>query len=332
MHLLFRELILRWMLFILLRSESDHGRLYKDTETPYLFPTRHRCSTFISTISLSVYKMLASNWFLCYTLFMEQPRSKNGRFSAKQNPAVSHLIIPDTQCQPGVDLSHLYWAGRYAADKKPDVIIHLGDNWDMSSLSSYESKGSKYFEGRRYNDDIAAGNQGLLLFEKGLDGFKPKRKILLRGNHEYRIIKAINADPKLEGLIGYHNFNDVELGWEVVDFLVPIEVDGITYSHYFQSPGNGRPYSGQIDTILKNVGFSFVAGHQQGLKISRRELTNGKVHTGIIAGSFYLHNENYRGPQATNEWRGILVLHEVRDGNYDLMTVSLDFLRRKYGS
>ena len=263
---------------------------------------------------------------------MEQPRTKSGRFTAKPEPPISHLIIPDTQCKPGVDLEHLYWAGRYAADKKPDAIIHLGDHWDMESLSSYESRGSKFFEGKRYNNDITAGNKGLQRFEDGLMGFEPKRKILLRGNHEYRIIRAVNEDPKLEGLIGYHNFNDTELKWEVVDFLVPIEVDGVTYSHYFQSPGNGRPYSGQIETILKNIGFSFIAGHQQGLKISRRELTNGKVHTGIIAGSFYQHNEAYRGPQAANEWRGIIRLHEVRDGNYDFTTVSLDFLKRKYGS
>lgn len=266
---------------------------------------------------------------MCYTTFMI--RAKNGRFVTKAKP-ITHMVIPDTQCKPGVNLDHLLWAGRYASDKQPDKIIHLGDHWDMASLSSYEKRGSKYFEGRRYNDDIAVGNLGLEMFKEGLSGYEPLEKILLRGNHEHRIVRAVNEDPKLEGLIGYHHFNDTDLGWKVKDFLVPVDVDGITYSHYFQSPGNGRPYSGQIETILKNIGFSFVAGHQQGLKISRRELTNGKVHTGIIAGSFYQHNEEYRGPQATNEWRGILMLHEVRNGDYDIMAVSLDYLKRKYGS
>ena len=242
------------------------------------------------------------------------------------------MIIPDTQCKPGVPLEHLYWAGLYAAEKKPDVIVHLGDHWDMASLSSYETRGAKYFEGKRVLDDIEVGNHALKLFEDGLGGYQPSDKILLRGNHEHRIVRAVNDDPKLEGLVSYNHFNDKSLGWSPKEFLTPFEIDGVTYSHYFQSPGNGRPYSGQIETILKNIGFSFIAGHQQGLKISRRELTNGKVHTGIIAGSFYQHNEDYRGPQATNEWRGILMLHEVRDGNYDIMTVSLDFLRRKYGS
>lgn len=210
-------------------------------------------------------------------------REKNGRFASTVKPR-THMVIPDTQCKPGVPLEHLYWAGLYAAEKKPDVIVHLGDHWDMASLSSYETRGAKYFEGKRVIDDVTVGNDGLKLFESGLGTYQPLQKIMLRGNHEYRIIRATNDDPKLEGIIGYHQFNDKELGWDVKEFLEPIMVDGVTYSHYFQSPGNGRPYSGQIETILKNVGFSFIAGHQQGLKIARRELTNGTVHTGIIAG------------------------------------------------
>ena len=29
-----------------------------------------------------------------------------------------HLIIPDTQCKPGVPLNHLLWLGDYIADKQ----------------------------------------------------------------------------------------------------------------------------------------------------------------------------------------------------------------------
>ena len=47
-----------------------------------------------------------------------------------------HLIIPDCQVRPGDDLSFLNWIGQYIIDKKPDVIVHLGDFADMPSLSS----------------------------------------------------------------------------------------------------------------------------------------------------------------------------------------------------
>jgi len=245
--------------------------------------------------------------------------------------ATSLLIIPDTQCKPNTDLSYMEWAGRYIADREPDIVVHLGDHWDLPSLSSYEQKGSKFFEGKRYLADVEAGNEGLRLLERGMGGFKPRRKVLLRGNHENRSVRAVEADPKLEGLIGYHLFNDVELGWEVHDFLAPVEIEGVTFSHYFYWPHSGRPYTGTVENILKNVGFSFVAGHQQGLRFARRELANGKVQVGIVAGSYYLEPEVYRGPQATNEWRGLIVCHEVHDGSMDPMFVSMNFLQRRFG-
>ena len=56
---------------------------------------------------------------------------------------MKHMVIPDTQCKPGVPMEHLTWAGQYAVEQKPDVIIHIGDHWDMPSLSSYDKgKGS----------------------------------------------------------------------------------------------------------------------------------------------------------------------------------------------
>lgn len=44
----------------------------------------------------------------------------------------------------------------------------------------------------------------------------------------------------------------------------------------------------------------------------------------------YRHDLEYGTPQGNRHWRGILVKHEVRHGDYSLMEVSLDFLKRKY--
>lgn len=243
----------------------------------------------------------------------------------------THLVIPDTQCKPGANLEFLLWIGRYIADRKPDVVVHLGDHWDMPSLSGYEKAGSKWFEGKRVKEDIDAGNEGMRLLMKGMGNYRPKRMVLLRGNHEDRITRACNDDPRLIGLLGEHQLLDKKLGWEVIPYLKPIEIDGVTYCHYFYNPSNGKPYSGNVETMLRNIGFSFTQGHQQGLRWGRRELPNGRVQLGLVAGSCYLHNEHYRGPQASAEWRGVVVKHEVHNGNYDPMFVSLDYLRRKYG-
>ena len=75
----------------------------------------------------------------------------------------THLIIPDCQVKPGVPIDHLRWAGNYAAEKKPDVIINIGDFADMPSLSSYDV-GKKSFEGRTYQADVEASRNGMALF------------------------------------------------------------------------------------------------------------------------------------------------------------------------
>src|SRR6516164_5145117 len=72
-----------------------------------------------------------------------------------------HLVLPDCQVRPGVSTDHLEWAGRYIVAKQRDVIVQIGDFADLPSLSGYEPKGSRSFEGRRYRDDIKAVRAGM---------------------------------------------------------------------------------------------------------------------------------------------------------------------------
>ena len=86
-----------------------------------------------------------------------------------------------------------------------------------------------------------------------------------------------------------------------------------------------------IDTMLKNAGFSFVQGHSQGLKMGKHYLADGTKRLGIVAGSFYDHDEDYMGRQGNKaHWRGIIQLNEVKDGGADVCEISLDYLKRKY--
>lgn len=250
----------------------------------------------------------------------------------------SHLVIPDTQVKPGVPINHLGWISRYAAERRPDVIIHLGDHYDMPSMSSYD-QGKKSFEGRRYVHDVAAGNLAWDVINEHIDEgiaksrrsrrkvWSPERHYLL-GNHEHRIMRAVDEDARLDGAIGFHDF--VHPGWERHEFLEVVELDGVKYSHYFSNKQSGRPLSGaSIDARIKTIGSSFTHGHQQMLLFGRRE-TYGRAHYGLVAGNCYLHDEDYRGIQANDEWRGVIVKNQIEDGTYDPMFVSLDYLCRKY--
>lgn len=260
---------------------------------------------------------------------------------AKQwQTGVTHLVIPDTQCKPGAPLEHLLWLSDYIVDKQPDVIVHLGDHWDMPSLSMYD-KGTKAAEGRRYGDDIQAGNLGMdLLFHhikeynKGRLKMKEKqykpRLVFCIGNHEERILRHINANALLDDTVGYHHFNLREYGWEVYEFLHVAKVNDIGYVHYYANPNTGKPFSGNMLARLKTIGKSFTMGHQQGKDAAERYLPDGTAQRGLVVGSFYQHMESYKGPQGNHHWRGVIMKHEVDKGNYDLMEVSLDYLRRRY--
>ena len=71
------------------------------------------------------------------------------------------LVIPDCQVKPGIPTEHLEWAGKAIVDYRPDVVVNIGDFADMPSLSTHDKVGSKYFEGKRYKDDIAFAKIGM---------------------------------------------------------------------------------------------------------------------------------------------------------------------------
>jgi hypothetical protein len=245
------------------------------------------------------------------------------------------LVLPDVQAKPGIDFSYLRRIGVYALEKRPDIIVQIGDFADLPSLSSYD-KGKKSFEGRRYKRDVEAAQfamQALLgpIEEHNKSGrkqYKP-RMVLTLGNHEERILRACNEDPKLDGVLSIKDLAYEEYGWEVYDFLQVVVIDGVAFSHYFTTGQMGRPAS-SAQAQLNKKHMSCVAGHQQGLQIATGYRGDGALLTSIIAGSCYEHNEQYLGPQGNNHWRGLVMLHAVKDGCFDLMPVSLDYVNRKY--
>lgn len=250
------------------------------------------------------------------------------------------LVIPDMQVKPGVDTSYIDAIASYILDKQPDVIINLGDMADMPSLSSYD-QGKKAFEGRRYKDDIQSVIDAQIKLFQPLAAYQERqrinkkkvytpRTIILLGNHENRINRAVNNDPKLDGVLSvddlcYQNF------WnEVYPFLDVIEINGIAFSHYFTTGLAGRP-SSTANAQLNKQHQSCIAGHQQGLQIAMSNSAAGKRITSIIAGSCYTHDEEYLGVQGNKHWRGLLMLHNVDQGEFDLVSVPLSYLKKKYG-
>ncbi len=255
-----------------------------------------------------------------------------------ENP-IKILVIPDCQVKEGIPLDHLTWAGEAICDYRPDVIVNLGDFGDMPSLSSHDIKGSKYFEGLRYNKDIEATKEAMKLLLQPLKNLQQKqkqnkekvyrpRKVMLLGNHCNRINRAINNNPMLDGLISTKDFK-YEDDWEVHDFLHPVFINGVGFNHYWPTGPMGRPAS-SAQTIINKLHMSCIAGHQQGKQVAYGKRADGNAICSIITGSYYLHDESYMDQLSNRHWRGLVVLNEVIDGTFDEMFLSIEYLKRRY--
>lgn len=246
-----------------------------------------------------------------------------------------HCIIPDVQAKAGVPLDHLSFAGQYIAEKKPEVIICLGDFADMPSLSSYDV-GKKSFEGRNYIQDIKAAHTAMNILMTPIHNAMKKDKswkprlVLTLGNHEERIERAIENDRKLEGLISTNDLKYEDWGWEVIPFLEVKVIDNVAYSHYFTSGVMGRPVaSAKALTTKKHM--SCIMGHHQSTELDMSSIrADGKPIISMFAGCYYQHDEAYMGPQGNTGHRQIWMLHEVKDGFFYPMAVSLNYLKQKY--
>jgi hypothetical protein len=238
-----------------------------------------------------------------------------------------HIVIPDVQAKAGVNTDHLTWVGNYIAEKRPDTIICIGDFWDMPSLSSHD-KGKLAFEGRRYVNDIRAGQIAMdKLLEPilAISDYKPRRVFCL-GNHEIRISRVIDLNPEFSEKFSLDDLEIKERGWEVHDFLKVVEIDGIEYSHYFTSGVMGRPASSAA-AMLRERQKSCTMGHVQYTDVAMHKKTQ---QIGLFCGTCYTHDEDYLGHQGNVQRRQIVVKHEVEDGRYDPMFVSLKFLEKAY--
>lgn len=253
-----------------------------------------------------------------------------------------HLFIPDTQVEPGVPINHFRALGRFVADKGIDVVVWGGDIRDFPSLSEYENPKAKVAAGRCKLDDVRCGNEALSLYQNELvkAGFEPEETHVVYGNHDCRGPlgrpgRYMAKNPEDAALFASVEHVEDSFGWHQHEFLQPVIVDGVAYCHLFPFNTQGKQTQpamkfGARDaaTQVKSVMGSATAGHQPGLSVAIHQ-TPFTSYRGLIAGSFYQHTHSYNGH--ARYWQGVVVKHQVKDGWYDMMEVSLDFLLRRYG-
>lgn len=249
------------------------------------------------------------------------------------------LVIPDSHAKPGVSNERYEILGDFIVDRKPDVIVNIGDFADMPSLSSYD-KGKRSFEGRRYRDDcdsvIDAQERlfsSLGKFNKGRKKEYRPRKVLTLGNHEYRIERATQDASEFHGFISTEDLQYQEFGWEVYPFKEVVNIEGINFAHYFASGVMDRAISGvNIGRSLINKTLTTsIQGHSHLLSIATDVSADNRRMWGISAGCFFDHLEDFVSERIQlTYWRGVIYLSECQDGDFSLETISLKSLKREY--
>ena len=253
---------------------------------------------------------------------------------------MKHAMIPDTQIFPGSKTEHIIAAGKYLRKHKPDKIIIIGDWWDMPSLSSYDKPGDKGWETKDVQEDLDVGWEAMNKFLSTVrtKTYDPEIHYCV-GNHEDRISRA--ADSAGMRMLGKYLYLDElilsplrKLNVKTHSFLEVVQLNGICYSHYFVNPSSllSNPIGGTIENKLKNLGHSFSMGPQQQKQTGEVYTCTGQRRRGLVCGRFYQDYHSYLGPQKNAQsWSGILMKHEVFQGDYDLMEVSMSYLLKEYG-
>lgn len=251
----------------------------------------------------------------------------------------SILVLPDGHAHYEHSNERAEYIGEYIRDSRPDIVVDLGDVFDMPSLASFD-KGRAAFQGRSYAKDIEAGNEYLDRLWSTVKKSKRKlpRRVFLVGNHEQRIDRAIDQQPELKGVLGYGDLQLDRYYDEVVHYNgnTPgtIEIEGIHFAHYFVSGVMGRAIGGEhIGYSLISKGFaSSTQGHTHTLDYCIRTAAGGKRVQGLVAGCLVDYPSSWAGESQKLWWSGVIMKRNVEDGQYDPEFVSLNSLKAAYGT
>lgn len=252
------------------------------------------------------------------------------------------VVFTCAHADPSVTNERFDWLGEFIYDIKPDYVVDLGDGADMRSLNTYDTRYPQAIVTQSYEKDIDSYNDAQ---ERLRWKFRHNKKRMpawfgFEGNHENRIKKAIQHDPRIEGVRHGISFSHLQTDhWfteyhEYTNSAPAIaDYDGVSYAHYFSSGNFGTPVSGthHAYTLLQHRNHSSTCGHSHKRSIYFKDSAHPTPIIGLVAGCFKGHDEEWAGQSNSQWWKGVIVKRELSSGSYEPEFVSLEKLRRTYG-
>ena len=155
------------------------------------------------------------------------------------------LVIGDSHDSPKMSKDRFFWIGKFCAELKPDILIHIGDISSFDSLchfipdDTYTAKVTKPL----YQEDMDSLQKCLQELDRGMGKFNV-RKILTEGNHENRLHKYADKNPPVFGMLQEKFYELMEsFNWKCIEYAKMFEFGGVNFCH---CPKNsmGREYGG----------------------------------------------------------------------------------------
>lgn len=248
------------------------------------------------------------------------------------------VVYTCAHASPDVPNERFDWLGRFLYDLRPDYVVDLGDGADMKSLNTYDTTKPVLKSLRSYEKDIEVYNDAQERIRWPFKKSKVKKPTFFgfEGNHEYRIKKAIEHDPQLEGQTHGMSFRHLNTdkwfsNYHEYENSAPAiyQYDGVDYSHYLGSGNYGTAMSGEHHAynMLKKLMNSVTVGHSHKRNIYFRD---DAKKIGLVAGCFKGADESWAGQSNREWWSGVVIKRRLEDGYYEPQFVSIKQLQEDY--
>lgn len=241
------------------------------------------------------------------------------------------LVIGDCHVTNKQSLRRFKWLGNYLQDNPVSHLVIMGDFLTLNSLSAWDRDKRLLMEGRRFFQEIDAGNEALDLLELGQ--YENITKVFIHGNHEDRLTRYVQTHPELadERTTVASLLQLKERGFQCTAYRDYTSIGGIYFTHI--PFGKAREISGKdICSKAEQVTVnSVVFAHTHELHTSCVHKEGQKHLQQILnVGCFFEEDEEYVKGHMTNYWKGIVELDNYSYGRFDVKTTAMGRLKREY--
>lgn len=231
------------------------------------------------------------------------------------------LVLPDLQIDYH-DKRSCNAVLEYVATKQYDEVIQLGDFLDYDFISRFVGRNKVIVNERGFNKTKRAGNEFLDQLEQATPGVK---KVVIQGNHDFRVVNYINDNPELKGEVEIENALEFERrGIEYIRFWEKGDVYKIGHAIFIHGLYYNEHHAAKtVDRYGTNVFYGHCVSDdteiltKNGWKL-RKDINIGTIVATMNKETFQLEWQPIRNITSYDNYK---VLYHLKGDNADhLMT------------